>query len=89
MRTKPKAQTAPHNWKRITRQMSDGLYLVTNNLKATDAQGRKSHVWLTSFIQKSDDPDTYGRFICFDENDRIKWNLSHFIEVTSLATEPK
>lgn len=68
-------------WKRITKEMASGWYLVTNNLKARDARDQMSHLWLTSFIQESSEPGKYGRFICFTDHDQMIQNLSHFVEL--------
>lgn len=42
-----------------------GVILVTNNLRALDAYGKKSHVWLTTMIHEdSEEPGTYS---CYPE----------------------
>ncbi len=42
-----------------------GLILVTNNIRALNAHGKKSHVWLTTMIHESTDEP--GTFTCFPE----------------------
>lgn len=71
-------------WKRIRGKKSRGIYLVTNNLKARDAFGRKSHVWLTDFIQRSSTPEQDGTFIIFTDFDQKVCNLTHYIEIEGL-----
>lgn len=67
--------------------MKADWYLVTNNPKARDALGRMSHVWLTDFVQKTDDPEDYTGFICYDKSDRLIHNLSHYIPLAFLPRE--
>ena len=49
--------------------------IVTNNIKAVDAHGEMSHVWLTAFFARS---ERFG-FITFDAADDCKIiNLTHW-----------
>jgi len=48
--------------------------IVTNNIKAVNAYGKMSHVWLTSFVIKT---EKY-RFITFDAAESKIMNLTHW-----------
>lgn len=50
--------------------------IVTNNIHAKNAHGEMSHVWLTIFYRKSDQPG-HG-IVTFDEADRKILRLSHW-----------
>ena len=50
--------------------------IVTNNLRATNAHGEMSHVWLTSFVQKSSAPEE--GLIIFTEGFAKVYNLTHW-----------
>lgn len=67
------------NWKRITKELGRRV-LVTNNLKARDAKGAMSHVWIGDII-KSAEPEKYGKFVTFDEADRKIYDLTHYCEI--------
>lgn len=66
-------------WIALTKELPPGIcgyILVTNNLKARDAFGKMSHVWLTMMVHKHPD----GTFTAFAEPDgasRIE-NLTHW-----------
>lgn len=68
-------------WKKITKEMKESHYLVTNNLKARDAFGRMSHLWLTTYVQKSSDPDNDGKFICYTDFGSKIFNLTHYLDL--------
>ncbi len=70
------------NWQPIEREMREGLYLVTNNLAARDAQGRMSHVWLTSYVQKTvADCAPMSPYLCYPNGGETRVSyLTHFIE---------
>lgn len=69
------------NWKPIRKEMLRGQYLVTNNIKARDAFGVPSHVWLTTYVQRAGNSDKYGKFMCFDRADRAISNLTHYCQI--------
>ena len=48
--------------------------IVTNNIKAVDAYGEMSHVWLTTFVTHS----KKDGFATFDAADRKIMNLTHW-----------
>lgn len=48
--------------------------IVTNNINATNAFGEMSHVWMTTFLQKSD----VEGFITFDAADRKIIGITHW-----------
>jgi len=67
------------NWKRITKELPRRV-LVTNNIKARDAKGEMSHVWIGNII-KSGEPEVYGKFVTFDEADRKILDITHYCEI--------
>ena len=71
---------ATKNWMPITEEISRTV-LVTNNLKARDAKGNMSHVWVVTIIIESSEPDKYGKFTAFDEADRRLMDLTHYCEI--------
>lgn len=66
-------------WKRITKEI-DRHVLVTNNIKARDAHGGMSHVWI-GFVIKSSEPKKYGKFTTFDGHDMQVCDLTHYCEI--------
>ncbi len=78
-------------WKRIRRAMTPkGDILVTNNIKARNAFGAMSHVWLTGLVFKNKDPrdgmdGVYrGDFYCLEHmSDRMIAGLTHYCEIPS------
>jgi len=48
--------------------------IVTNNIKAVDAHGEMSHVWLTSFVTRSEK----SGYVTFDAADSKIMNLTHW-----------
>lgn len=66
-------------WKKITKELHRRV-LVTNNIKARDAHGQMSHVWI-GFIIKSDQPQKYGKFITFTDGDQRVLDLTHYHEI--------
>lgn len=66
-------------WKKITKELPNRV-LVTNNIKARDADGGMSHVWIT-FVVESDDPERFGKFTGFDEANRRLFDLTHYHEI--------
>ena len=66
-------------WKKITKEL-DRRVLVTNNIKARDAHGQMSHVWI-GFIIKSSEPKKYGKFITFTDSDQRVLDLTHYCEI--------
>lgn len=77
----PRADLPKLKWKPIRKEMLRGQYLVTNNIKARDTFGVPSHVWLTTYVQKSVNGDAYGKFMCFDTAERPISNLTHYCQV--------
>ena len=69
----------PSEWKKITKELKHQV-LVTNNLNARDAHGQMSHVWIGHII-KSSEPKLYGKFVTFDNSDRLIHDLSHYCEI--------
>jgi len=65
-------------WKEITDEIPRKV-LVTNNFEARDAKGQRSHVWVVSLVQKTDEPE--GPFMAFTEMDRRLWGLTHYAEI--------
>lgn len=65
-------------WKPITVEIKRKV-LVTNNIKARDAHGQMSHVWVVSLVQKDSDR-RYG-FISFDDRHCRVLNLTHYAEL--------
>lgn len=53
--------------------------LVTNNIKARDRMGRKSHVWLLSPIKSRD-----GEVVGFTDGDRKVHSLTHWMPIAAL-----
>lgn len=51
--------------------------IVTNNINCTNAHGEMSHVWMTTFLQKSSDFKQNG-YITFDAADRQIYNITHW-----------
>lgn len=52
--------------------------IVTNNLKAKDAFGQMSHIWIVSLIQKD------GKsFSAYYDNDVIIKNITHWMRLPS------
>ena len=49
--------------------------VVTNNIKAKNAHGEMSHVWLTSFVTESKEGD---EIVTFDAADREILGLTHY-----------
>ena len=47
--------------------------IVTNNINAVDAHGEMSHVWLTSFVTRSEK----SGYVTFDADSKIM-NLTHW-----------
>jgi hypothetical protein len=68
-----------NSWKRITKEL-DRRVLVTNNIRARDAKGRMSHVWIGIPI-KSSEPDKYGKFTTFTDSDQRICDLTHYCEI--------
>lgn len=66
-------------WKKITKELNRRV-LVTNNLKARDAHGGMSHVWI-GFIIKSSQPKMSGKFMTYDEGNRSICDISHYCEI--------
>jgi hypothetical protein len=58
-------------------QLPKGRVLLTNNLQAVDAHGRKSHVWY-GFAIKSSDPERRGPVVTYDDADHLVENLTHY-----------
>ena len=65
-------------WRAITEAdaAAKGRMLVTNNVSARDAHGGMSHVWI-GFVIPSGDPKKYGKWVTFDEGDRMIHALTH------------
>lgn len=61
-----------HNWKPITDKQIGQKLIVSNSGDATDANGDMSHIWIGR-VQRTDDVE--GPYICFDEADRLIWNI--------------
>lgn len=65
-------------WKKIKGEIK-GKVLVTNNLKARNAHGEMSHVWVVSMVHETTEPE--GPFMAFTEGDRRLWGLTHYAEI--------
>jgi len=64
------------NWKPITEPIKRKV-LVTNNLKARDAFGQMSHIWISILVQKEGD-----QFVSMDDAGWRKIeSLSHYAEI--------
>lgn len=67
----------PPVWKTIEGEMK-GKFLVTNNIKATDANGDMSHIWICNGVRVDED----GRYCALPAS---QWdmviNLSHYAEI--------
>lgn len=55
-----------------------GRVLVTNNIKARDAYGGMSHIWIV-FPILSSEPEKYGKWTAFDEGDHRICNITHWM----------
>ena len=82
------------NWKPITEETSKGSFVVTNNMKALNAHGKMSHVWLSGRIEKpetKDDIAMCGRhpFMAREsESYRKIYGVTHMLELTPLSEDP-
>ena len=66
-------------WKKITKEVNRRV-LVTNNLKARDANGHMSHVWCVSMIHKTAEPE--GPFTAFKDDGYSRlWGLTHYTDI--------
>jgi len=66
-------------WKEIPHRIEmSGAFVVTNNIKAVNAHGHKSHFWATNYIQYSKEKKMH---LTFDAADRMIWDLTHYIEI--------
>jgi len=52
--------------------------IVTNNIKAVDAHGEMSHVWLTSFVVRSEEIGSNSDFVIFDDANCKVFGLTHW-----------
>ena len=52
--------------------------IVTNNIKAKNAHGEMSHVWLTTFWCEASSESPNEGIVSFDDADRRLLNLSHW-----------
>ena len=50
--------------------------IVTNNIKAENAYGEMSHVWLTDFISVAE--ISRNGIVTFNDDDRMIINLTHW-----------
>lgn len=71
---------AERKWRPIAEADKLRKMLVTNNIDSRDAFGQMSHVWIANIIE-SGEPEKYGKWVCFDEADRMVWNLTHCCEI--------
>jgi len=72
------APSPPTGWQPLdVEHLPKGRVLLTNNLKAVDAHGRKSHVWY-GFAIKASHPDDDGLVITYDDADRKIHFLTHY-----------
>jgi len=57
-----------------------GKLLVTNNIEARNALDEKSHIWLVDMVHECDGVmlERYGRFMAYDQSDRVIHDLTHF-----------
>ena len=60
--------------------------IATNNIKARDAHGDLSHIWIGTLYKEED--TSLGKFYLTDSNFNKVFGITHFIETTSL-TEKK
>jgi len=64
-------------WKPIKGEIKRKV-LVTNNIKARDAHGNRSHVWIVSMVHEKDNDAGFTAFI--DNYTRL-WDLTHYAEI--------
>lgn len=55
---------------------SAGPFLTTNNIKARNAHGMPSHVYLVQMFHKA--PAPIGPVTAFNDGDRKIWGLTHY-----------
>jgi hypothetical protein len=68
----------PTAWKKITKEINRPV-LVTNNLKARDANGNMSHIWCVGMVHKTNEPG--GPFVAFKDLYSKVFCLTHYAEI--------
>ena len=60
--------------------------IVTNNLRATDAHGQMSHIWILRPIF-STELESKGHWVGFDDADRKILDISHWMALPTASRE--
>ena len=74
-------------WIPVTERLPEkhqGKFLVTNNLKARDAFGFMSHVWLVNMLHHNDD---FGYYAFDDYDNRVPQNVTHWMPLPEPPTK--